>query len=205
MVETELSQISSEFFETLKIENGKIFHIKYHQKRYEDLLSSFGFTKYENLQDYITPPSSDLYRCKLIYTLEANTHSIRVEYFSYHKKKVETLQVVYDDVIEYKYKATNRDSIDRLYALRGGADDILIVKNGYITDTSIANIAFYHDGKWITPKKPLLPGTTRARLLESGEISEEDIRVKDIENISKIALLNAMIEFDILDECKILL
>ena len=45
------------------------------------------------------------------------------------------------------------------------ADDILIIKNGFITDTSIANILFFDGKKWITPKKPLLKGTVRERLL----------------------------------------
>jgi 4-amino-4-deoxychorismate lyase len=67
-----------------------------------------------------------------------------------------------------------------------------------VTDTSIANVAFYKDGLWFTPKKPLLEGTTRARLLNAGKIIEKDIGVKELKNYSKVALMNAMIDFDII-------
>ena len=67
-----------------------------------------------------------------------------------------------------------------------------------VTDTSIANIALYNDGLWFTPKKPLLEGTTRARLLNAGKIIEKDIAVEDLNNYSRVALMNAMIDFDII-------
>jgi 4-amino-4-deoxychorismate lyase len=78
----------------------------------------------------------------------------------------------------------------------------LIIKNELVTDTSIANIAFFDGEKWLTPKKPLLKGTTRARLLENGEIFEADIDVHTLKNYTQVALLNAMIDFDIISEDK---
>ena len=69
-----------------------------------------------------------------------------------------------------------------------------------ITDTSIANIAFYDGEKWLTPKRPLLKGTTRARYLKSGLVIEKDIFVDDIKLFTKVALMNAMIDFDIMAE-----
>ena len=50
---------------------------------------------------------------------------------------------------------------------------------------------------WITSKNCLLKGTTRARLLEEKFLIEKDISVKMLEKASKIALMNAMIGFDI--------
>ena len=87
--------------------------------------------------------------------------------------------------------------LNKLYEKCQDADDILIVKKGYLTDTSIANIALF-DGEWKTPKYPLLKGTTRQRLLDNGKIHEDDIKVQDIGRFSKVALLNAMIDFDII-------
>lgn len=79
-----------------------------------------------------------------------------------------------------------------LFEQRNGCDDILIVKNNLITDTSIANIAFLLDGQWFTPKSPLLKGTTRARLIDEGKIKIAHLRLSDVNNTSKIALMNAM-------------
>ena len=51
----------------------------------------------------------------------------------------------------------------------------LIVKDGYLTDTSIANIALYDGYTWFTPAHPLLRGTKRAELLNKQLIVEKDI------------------------------
>ena len=45
------------------------------------------------------------------------------------------------DEADYRYKSADRSLLDRLFALRGAADDVLIVRRGLITDTSIANVA----------------------------------------------------------------
>ena len=83
------------------------------------------------------------------------------------------------------------------------ADDILIIKNELVTDTSIANIAFFDGKKWLTPKTPLLKGVTRTRLLDNSEIFEADIHFRELKKYKKVALLNAMIDFDIIAEDKI--
>ncbi len=186
--------MKSEFLETIKIQEGRIFNILYHQKRYEKVLNSFGVEKTKKLEDFIKPPKKGLYRCRLVYDLD----TIIVSYHEYKKKDIKSLKLVYDDDIEYSSKSTNRDAINRLFALKNSCDDILIVKNSLITDTSIANIAFFDSVNWITPKESLLKGTTRARLLDEGRIIEADIKVEDLKSFSKVALLNAMIDFDII-------
>ena len=52
---------------------------------------------------------------------------------------------------------------------------------------------------WITSKNCLLKGTTRNRLLEEKFLIEKDISIKMLKKASKIALMNAMIDFDIKD------
>ena len=78
-------------------------------------------------------------------------------------------------------------------------------KNGLITDTSIANIAIEIDGIWFTPKTPLLYGTTRQRYLDNSKLKELDISIEMLQSANKIGLLNAMIDFDVLDDYKILI
>jgi 4-amino-4-deoxychorismate lyase len=188
--------MKSEFLETIKIIDAKPMHIDYHQKRYESVLKYFGVSEFKNLQEYIKPPSDGLYRCRLVYNPK-NIQTIHVEYFKYEKKIINRLKLVYDDEIEYSLKSTDRDALNRLHVQREDADDVLIVKNNLITDTTVANIAFF-DGVWKTPKTPLLKGTTRQRLLDSDEICESEIKVEDFQKFSKVALFNAMIDFDII-------
>lgn len=187
--------MKNEFFETIKVIDGEHLNLPYHQNRYENTLNSFGKTNYEKLESYFKAPLVGLYRCKIIYDLD----SIKdIQYYEYKKKKVESLKIIYDDKINYSLKSTNRKYIDILYEQREMCDDILIVKNGYITDTSIANIALYKDGLWYSPKKVLLSGTTRQRYIESSKIILKDISVDELSSFTSVALLNAMIDFDII-------
>jgi len=187
--------MKNEFFETIKVDDAKIYNIEYHQTRYEKTLKSLGQDAYFDLASYIKAPTNKLLRCKIIYDAKGIQS---VEYFSYLKRKINSLKLIYNDNIEYNLKFTNRNTINSLYEQKEKCDDILIVKNGYITDTSIANIALYKDGIWYTPKQTLLDGTTRNRYIKTEKIIQKDIKVEELYSFSKVALLNAMIDFDIM-------
>ena len=58
--------VSREFLETIKILDGEIYNLPYHQKRYEDVLRSLGVKEVQNLEDFINPPEWGLYRCRLV-------------------------------------------------------------------------------------------------------------------------------------------
>ena len=182
------------FIESIKSIDGEIFNITFHQKRYENVLHSLDSTNYQNLLTHLKAPQKGVYRCRVLYT----QNELSVSYHAYTKREVKSLKLVYDDKIEYSKKYANREKIEKLFLLKESADDILIIQNSLVKDTSIANIAFFDNNRWITPKQPLLKGTTRARLLEQKRLFEEDIYEKDLKKYTKIALLNAMIDFDII-------
>ncbi len=194
--------MSSTFLETIKIVDGEIFNLEYHQKRYEGVLEALGIKEIQKLEEFINPPEWGLYRCRLVYDIG----NIEVTFHEYKKRDIATLKLIFENEIEYTHKSTAREDIDALFEQREEGDDILIIKDLFVTDTSIANIAFYtHEGEWVTPKNPLLKGTTRARLLDEGKLTEADIKVHELRSFSKVALLNAMIDFDILDRCEFLI
>ena len=142
----------------------------------------------------ITNPKelSGLFKCRIIYSEQIE----KVEFIPYSIPKINKLKMVFDDQISYTYKFLNRTSIEKLYNLKGNHDDVLIVKNGLITDTSYANIIFYNGTEWLTPEKPLLKGTQRVALLEKEMIKTADIRPVDLIHFKKARLLNAMIRFE---------
>lgn len=188
--------MSNEFLETIRAKDGIYSNLSYHQSRYANVLNTFDVKNIQRLDTYLDAPKKGLYRCRLTYNLQK---IINIQYLQYKKREINSLKLVYDDEINYSFKYLNRKNINNLFALRENCDDILIVKNGYITDTSVANIALF-DGQWKTPSSPLLKGTTRARYLNEGKIIESEIKVSDIRNFTKIALLNAMIDFDIIQQ-----
>lgn len=180
------------YFETIKCEDYEIFNLPFHENR---VAKTVGLNL--NLQDYIYPLSNKLLRCKLIYD---ENEVINVEFFEYKKREIKSFKLIFDDEIEYSKKLLDRSCIDELFLKKELADEIMIFKNNLLTDTSIANIAIFDGDNWLTAKKPLLEGTTRNRLLESKDIIETDIDIDMLKNAKKIALINAMIGFDILED-----
>jgi len=183
--------------ETIRVDYGKLLNISYHNERMERTLSNlFGKQGTVCLEKIIDVPQSALYgvyKCRVVYD-DKNTE---IEFIPYILKKVSSLRLVYDDLISYTYKYTDRRNINRLLDLRGGCDDILIIKNGMVTDTSYANVILKDkNGKWVTPSTYLLNGTRRSKLLNSKCIAEADIRVADLDKYSEVRLINAMIGID---------
>jgi 4-amino-4-deoxychorismate lyase len=188
--------MNNNLLETIKIVDGEALHLDYHQKRVEHSLSLLGLHVRHNLAQFIQAPLKGTYRCRIIY----NETVLKVEYFPYQLSPVNSLKLVHCDTLEYALKYENRDELNALFQLRENCDDILIVKNSLLTDTSKANIALYDGSKWFTPSTPLLYGTTRARLLDEKKIFEKSLHVSDIKNFSKVAVLNAMVDFCVLKD-----
>jgi len=180
--------------ETIKIEEGKIHNLEYHQKRCDkSRLDLYHTSDTLSLKSIIKAPSTGLYRCRIVYNTEV--HSI--EYIPYQAKEIKTLKIV-DSDLTYNYKYADRQALNVLRTLHHEVDDILIEHNGYIKDTSIANIAFYDGTTWFTPEVPLLEGTMRAKLLDENIIRTKPIRKEDLPCYTQVALMNAMIGFKIL-------
>lgn len=176
------------YFETIKCEDLEVFNLSYHKKRIQNTV---GLNI--SLEEYIYPPSDKLLKCKVIYD---DTGVIDISYDSYVPKKINNFKLVYDDDIIYNKKSINRIELDKLLEYKDDEDEIIIVKNGLLTDTSIANIAIYYENGWITPRLPLLEGTCRARLVDAAKIKEKDITVDMLKSSKKIATLNAMVDFN---------
>ena len=84
------------------------------------------------------------------------------------------------------------DYLNSLLKYKDGCDDILIIKNGLITDISFANICFYNGKNWYTPSTPLLKGTCREKLLKQNSIIEKEIGISDLDYFSHFTIINAM-------------
>jgi len=185
--------------ETIKIEEGKIHNLSYHQKRCDHTRKTlFNCTDTLSLIDSIIPPQKGLYRCRILYA--KTLHS--VEYIPYVPKDIHALKIVKSD-IHYNFKYADRDMFTHLLTDNNDVDEILIEKDGYLTDTTIANIAFYAESVWYTPTTPLLKGTMRQKLLDDGFLQERNIKKEDLNQYTQVALMNAMIGFKILNHFSI--
>ena len=181
--------------ETVKIESGEPANISYHNSRLNKARRElFGCTGDIDLRDAISLKSehrSGIHKCRILY--DAGIHAVEIT--PYRQKIVESLKIIQCDTIDYSYKFEDREELNALLRQRAGCDDILIVKNGLITDTSFSNIAFYDGKRWVTPAIPLLKGTKRAQLLHDGYIHEEEIKTLGLKRFTGVCLINAMLEF----------
>lgn len=185
------------FIETIRIENGKAECLSLHNRRLNktrrdvfrcgSLLDLTGFIRAEGCTGRT--------RCRVVYGEEIET----VEYIPYTLRQVNSLRLTASDNIDYTYKSCDRRALTELFGQRDGADDVLIVRRGLLTDTSIANIALWDGSRWETPEAPLLEGTMRAYLLNKGLITPCAICPQDLPRYTRVRLFNAMISFGEID------
>lgn len=188
-----------QLLETIKVDQGKAFFIPFHNERFNSSRQSlFGIQEKIDLATIINPPDLNCYRCRIIYSKNIE----KIEFIPHQSRRFKTFQLVYDDHIDYEYKYLDRSAIQKLEKHKQSCNDILIIKQGLITDTSIANVAFFDGEQWFTPENPLLKGTTRSRLLQEGKIKPATIALIDLKEkkYSKMALMNALLGFTVLEE-----
>jgi 4-amino-4-deoxychorismate lyase len=185
----------SPLFETIRVVGRNPLHLDYHTARFNrSRCELFGCTDTIDLRDVVSIPpglAGTLHRCRVVYAKSV----ISVDFIPYQRKPIRSLTLVECDTIDYAHKFIDRSAIE---ALRHGvtSDDILIVRDQHITDTSIANVLFHDGVQWVTPSTPLLPGTARARLLQEGAIVQDEIKVRDLRRFTKVAIINAMVDLD---------
>jgi len=191
----------NKLLETIKIVNGMAPFLAFHNQRLNHARKIlFNAHDQIDLNNFIVAPSqSEIYKCRVIYSKTIEM----VEYSRYKPRQFKTFRVVEDGNIVYDFKYLNRENLNRLLGFKGQADDILIVKKGLVTDTSIANVAFLYEDKWLTPSTPLLKGTSRERLLKEKQIVEARITLEDLKHFSKMAMMNALLEFLVIENFKL--
>ena len=182
----------SPYIETIKLLDGELKNLQYHQLRFERTRSlTLGLKTHPKLGQVIQIPGgleAGLLKCRVTYGKEIEL----IEFEPHERRLVRSLKLVVSDTISYGYKFFDRTALDLLFRLRGTCDDILIVKKGCISDSYYANAAFWDGNGWFTPDTPLLPGTMRASLLNEGVIETRKITPEDLGIFQNIRLINAM-------------
>ncbi len=183
------------FIETIKVKDGVFYNLHLHIARLErTAIHFFGIAPSLKLSESMIPEELriGMVKCRVTYSSQI----ISVEFEPYVFRYLSSLTLVEDNNIDYRYKSVNRNSLNALYSRRENGDDILIVKNGFVTDTSYANVVFENTEGFYTPKSYLMGGVKRQYLLENKIIKELTIGYDDIHSFSKVYLINAMIDIE---------
>lgn len=185
----------SQFIESIRIEDGNIELLDYHNERFNTTRKLFFCVDDEwDLKHFIQIPDkykTGLVKCRIVYDIEIQ----EVQFSFYKSKNISNLKLVKAS-IHYAYKSTDRDKLEQLKKLAAPAVEVLIVNDGKISDTSFSNIIFRKEGQWFTSDSPLLAGVMRESLLNEGVIEEIPIRTEDLKYFDAFMLVNAMLDFD---------
>ncbi len=180
-------------FETIRIENGILMHPEEHEKRmFRSRTTLLGVKDPFFLHQVIRIPrefSSGIVRCRVDYGIKIDA----VQFTHYRLKPLEKFQVVVNEEIKYPFKLSDRSALESLLKEKNTTDEIILVQNSLITDTSFSNLIFYDGRNWITPSTPLLKGTCRERLIRERKIIERKISLMELDSFLGFKLINAMI------------
>lgn len=191
------------FIDTIKLADGNYKLIEYHNRRINNTINHFfGAGPEINLKTFL--PKADeyktgIYKCRLTYSM----HIENIEIIPYVKRAIKKLKIIDLDIarlpaeyksLDYEFKYEDRTCINSFLKGLDDITDILIAKNGLITDTSFSNVILFDGEKWVAPDTYLLNGVKRRYLLDKGAIEERKVSINDLPYFRKISLINAMLE-----------
>lgn len=183
------------FIESIKVEDGRMFLADLHQKRISDTLRNFGGGNTINLASVFRALEHDedgLFKFRMVYGLAG---VLKTQMIPYAIPEIEHFQLVENNSFDYAYKFEDRKTLEAMKD-RAKAEEIIIVKNNHITDTSFSNLLFKKGRDWYTPATYLLNGVMRQHLLKSKKIKEAEITVQNLNQYSHFQIINSLNDFD---------
>lgn len=184
------------FIESIKVEDQKAYLIDLHQKRVNETFDHFGNGEtsidvekiFRNLQH----DEDGLYKLRISYDLERN---FRTQMIPYAISEIDDFQLVENNDLDYSFKYEDRTAFEKMKA-KARTEEIIVVQDGHITDTSFSNLLFLKGKEWFTPTTFLLNGVQRQHLLKTNRIQEAEITLQNIREYSHFQIINSLNDFD---------
>ncbi|MDH6251495.1 4-amino-4-deoxychorismate lyase [Chryseobacterium sp. H1D6B] len=185
----------SQFIESIKVEDQEVFLLDLHQKRVNQTFAHFGkegsidLAKiYKNLEH----DEDGLFKLRISYDLDKK---VRTQMIPYAIPEIQDFKLVENNSFDYSFKFEDRKELEKM-KMKAKAEEIIIIKNNHITDTSFSNLLFLKGKEWFTPSTYLLNGVQRQNLLKQKKIKEREITLQNIKEFSHFQLINALNDFD---------
>lgn len=186
----------SQFIESIRVVDGVIENLMHHQLRVDSTLKAFGAIENSIVLNTILAkidiPNKGLYKLRISYGLDGN---YQIRWLPYQFKTIASFALVAIQEQEYAFKFENRDWINKAL-MQSGKEEMIMHHQGWIKDSSYANIVFYDGINWVTPEAPLLAGTQRAKLIQEGVIQTGPIHIEAIPAFQSFKLINAMLVWE---------
>lgn len=183
-------------FESIQIKNGIPQRLKYHNQRMNRSRNDlFCLLEELYLEEFIAVPqefSEGIVKCRVQYAEQIE----KIEFENYQAQQHNLFYLI-NSKINYSHKYSDRDTFYLLKSSLPSSSEMIIIQDGFITDTSYSNLIFKdQNGNWFTPETYLLRGTQREFLLDEGIISERPITMHDLKSYTHLMMINAMLDFN---------
>lgn len=179
------------FLESIRFESGQFHLLELHQARLDRTFVAFYPGAVPHQLTTLLPSFVADGKHKFRFLYDDSTFTI--ESAPYQARTITSVKLVTADHLDYGFKFADRSEINSLVQA-AGTDEIIMVKDGLITDASYANIACFDGATWWTPEQPLLAGVKRADLINKRKLTTRAIRPDELPTFKQICLINAMLD-----------
>ena len=184
-----------QFIESIKVEDQEVFLLDLHQKRVNETFAHFGREGSIDLKKIFKDLDIDedgLFKLRMVYDLNK---TYRTQLIPYAISEIDDFQLVENNNFDYSFKFSDRTEFEKMKT-KARAEEIIVVKNNHITDTSFSNLLFLKGKEWYTPTTYLLNGVMRQYLLKNKKIKETESTLNNIKEFSHFQLINSLNDFD---------
>ncbi|MCK5776487.1 MAG: hypothetical protein KAH25_09930, partial [Bacteroidales bacterium] len=148
-------------FESIQILDGIPQRLNYHNDRLNRSRNQLMCSHADlYIEDYLQVPQefqNGKVKCRLNYGQDVD----KIEFANYQEKQFLDFRLINID-FNYDFKYCDRSAFENLRRTAQETTEFLLVKNGFISDSTFSNLIFKNiKGQWYTPNHPLLEGTQR--------------------------------------------
>ncbi len=192
----------SGIFETLRVEDGKVFALHRHHCRAKETAEKLGFQipteEFVGRESYEVIQAEDFSLGRLRWHFDKNGE-FTISYVAFEQPKTAARLNIHDkrsenyDIRTKEFPYKNLEILNE--AKKAGYDDsIILATDGQLTETSMATLLLKIDNVWITPplSSGILNGIVRALALEAGLAQVRKITEQEIKKIQSGLLLTSL-------------
>jgi branched-subunit amino acid aminotransferase/4-amino-4-deoxychorismate lyase len=189
-------------FETLRVEDGKIFALHRHHCRAKETAEKLGFEipteEFVAQESYEVVDAEDFSLGRMRWHFDKDG-LFTISYVQFEQPDFPAKLNIYSDKsgnFEVRRKEYPYKNLEILKSAKadGFDDSIIIATDGQLSETAVATLLLKINGEWVTPplSSGILNGVVRALVLEAGLAKVKRINENEIDQIKSGLLLTSL-------------